>query len=120
MSELQPALFAQMPPQPPMVDRDALHKRLMDESLARQGEAFKEAFTAYIIRFLTLKGPSTSEEIRAAYEKTSNPQPAKGRWQGLGRIYITLRENRTIEEVGKRRSKLHGNDIALIALRTGE
>lgn len=103
-----------------MVDRDERRQKLIDESLARQGEAFKEAFTAYIIRFLTLKGPSTSEEIRAAYEKTSNPKPAQGKWQGIGKIYSKLRENKTIKEIGKRRSKLHGNDIALIALRTDE
>jgi hypothetical protein len=114
MIDSQPALFREMPEQPPKQSPIERRRKAMEKALEHAGEKFREAFTAFVIRHLTRHGSATAEEIREAYEKTANPRPRS--WRATGGIFTRLRHDGRIVEVGKKRSKRYGNDIAVVAL----
>jgi len=116
---IQPALFAQLPPQPPMVDPLERRKKLRDECLKRAGEAFRRSFTEFVIVYLTINGRATGEQIREAYAGTSEPQPHK--WQAAGGVYAKLRRDGKVHEVGRENSRIYGNGLPVLELaRTDE
>lgn len=86
----------------------------MKAAARKAGEPFREAFTAFVLDYLR-KGPSDGETIRNAYLQTRLPRPQSG-WQGVGSIYARLRKEGVIREVGKKRSEIWRNDLAVIEL----
>lgn len=86
----------------------------MKAAMRKAGEPFREAFRAFVLEYLQ-NGPADGETIRAAYLATRLPRPQSG-WQSVGGIYARLRREGLIQEVGKKRSEVWGNDLSVIAL----
>jgi hypothetical protein len=108
----QPALFNIPKAETP--SPTTRRRKAMDAATKKAGEAFRNAFTQFVLDFLK-NGPSDGETIRKAYLETRLPRPHSG-WQGVGGIYAKLRRDNVIKEVGKKRSEIWANDLAVVAL----
>jgi hypothetical protein len=107
---VQPGLFATMPPQPPQPDPLAIREAAMKAAYDAADERFREEYRAFVLRYLGKHVDGTAEEIRLAYERSGLPGPRCKR--ASGQIFRELRRDGAIVECGKRRSKLYGNDLA--------
>ncbi len=104
------------PPPDPLADR----RKAMKQAFDHADERWKEEYTAFIVRWLGLNGAGTGEDIRLAYEsEPTRPQVSNSK-RASGGIFARLRRQGTIREIGKRRSKKYGNDLAVYALRNSK
>lgn len=85
-------------------------RRAMNAAFEHADERWRTEYEAFILRFLTNRGPATAERIRTAYERTSLPQTRKSK-RASGAIFVALRRAGKIREAGRETSRLYGNGL---------
>jgi hypothetical protein len=99
----QATLFdTQPPPKPhPLTLRDQAMQAAHDKAT----EAWRAAYTAHILAYLRQHGRATAEQIRLSYD---GPE-AEASQRASGAIFLRLRRDGRICEVGRVKSAIYGN-----------
>lgn len=105
----------QVPERGPKPDPVKERRRVMEAAFEHADERWKAEYEAFILRWLERHGRGTAEEIRTAYEAAGLPAVSKSK-RASGGIFVRLRRRGQIREVGKVRSKIYGNDLAVYSL----
>lgn len=111
ISENQPSLLDGIQP-PRTVSTLGRRYSAMSAAERAASDAWKEAYTAFILEYLETHEDSTGEDIRIAYDKTDKPQSANSK-RASGAIFMRLARTGMILQVGYRRSALYGNQLAV-------
>lgn len=105
-------LFTNQPePVRPAPSPIAVRRKRIKEAFANADAEWRKRYRSYILQFLA-SGPATAEDVRLSYRQSGLPQTV-GSQRASGAIFIALKREGLIREVGKRRSRIYGNDISL-------